>query len=201
MPKSKDDSRRRYIEEPFARAEIKARLAGHFSLIEEVEAVDAVGNSFKIDAVSKCAATGWTFGWEFKKSHLFKSEFADALRQAIHYRLARITDPRLPELGGCQLPAVAVFPDWLGEHDDGVTEYGREAEGMRLLAAQFRVGTMREMAEGRLSFMMGQSAIWHSATGWTKNAEGVLFGKRGLGAVRKRDAVAARGNLAGIVTS
>ena len=64
--------------------------------------------------------------------------------------------------------------------------YGREAEGMRLLAAQFRVGAMRETGD-RLSFIMGQSAIWQSDKGWTGNAEGVLFGKCGFGAMRKFD--------------
>lgn len=187
MPKAKDESRRRYVEEPLARTAILTRLGGYFDFIEEVEAVDASGNSLRIDAVSYCVVTDWAFGWEFKKSPLFKSEFAGALRQAIHYRLARIVDRRLPEFEGRQLPAVAVFPDWLGEHDEDSINYGLEAEGMRLLAAQFRVGTIREIGDKRFSFFMGQSAIWHSETGWTKNAEGVLFGKRGLGATRKRD--------------
>lgn len=187
MPKSKDDSRRRYIDEPLARAAILTRLADRFSFVEEVEAVDADGNRFRIDAVSRCAATGWAFGWEFKRSHLYKQEFAAALRQGIHYRFARIVDRRLPDCEGSHLPAIALFPDWLGEHDDDTSNYGREAEGMRLLAAQFRVGTMREIDDDRVSFFMGQSAIWHSAKGWTMNAEGVLFGKRGLGAMRKRD--------------
>jgi hypothetical protein len=84
------------------------------------------------------------------------------------------------------LPGIALFPDWLGEHDGDLVNYGLQAEGMRLLAAQFRVGTMRETPAG-FSFFMGQSAIWHSSSGWTKTAEGVLFGKRPLGAVRKKD--------------
>lgn len=188
MPRSKDDNRRRYVSEPLARAAILDALADRFEFVEEVEAVGAGGDTFKIDAVCRCAETGWSFGWEFKRSHLFKSEFADTLRQAIHYRHSRIADKRLAHIGGSQLAAIAVFPDWLGEHDDDVTNYGREAEGMRLLAAQFRVGTMRETGGGRFSFIMGQGAIWHSTTGWTKNAEGVLFGKRGLGAIRKKDA-------------
>jgi hypothetical protein len=187
LPKSKDDSRRRYIDEPLARGAILTRLADRFSFIEEVEAVDEDGNGFRIDAVSRCADTGWTFGWEFKRSHLYMKEFAPALRQAIRYRLARIVDRRLPQLRGSRLRAIALFPDWLGEHDDDGSNYGREAEGMRLLAAQFRVGTMRELAPDRFSFFMGQNAIWHSASGWTKNAEAILFGKRGLGAMRKPD--------------
>jgi hypothetical protein len=187
MPKSKDDSRRRYISEPLARAAILDTLGKRFEFIEEVEAVGTGGDTFRIDAVCRCAESGWSFGWEFKRSHLYKSEFADALRQAIHYRHSRITDKRLGDVQGSQLAAIALFPDWLGEHDDDTTSYGREAEGMRLLAAQFRVGTMRENANGGFSFIMGQGAIWHSASGWTKNAEGVLFGKRGLGAARKKD--------------
>ncbi|MFD1613344.1 hypothetical protein ACFSCW_16195 [Sphingomonas tabacisoli] len=173
MPKSKDDSRRRYVAEPFARAAIVDGLSCYFDFIQEVEAMNADGNLMRIDAVSRCRLTNWTFGWEFKKSHLFKSEFADAMRQAVNYRLSRIIDPRLPAYKDMQLPAIAVFPDWL--------------EGMRLLGAQFRVGTMRQISHDKFSFLMGQSAIWHSSSGWTKNAEGVLFGKRGLGSTRKRD--------------
>ena len=90
------------------------------------------------------------------------------MRQAIHYRLARITDERLPELAGAQLLAVAVFPDWL-------------------LASHFRVGTMRWSGQDRLSFIMGESAIWHSDRGWSPNAEGVLHGKRRLGATKRKD--------------
>lgn len=187
MPKSKDDTRRRYFDEPLARAAILSRLADRFSFVQEVEAVDPDGNGFRIDAVSRCSDTGWSFGWEFKRSHLYMKEFAPALRQAIRYRLARIDDRRLPDFQGLRLPAIVLFPDWLGEHDEDSINYDREAEGMRLLAAQFRVSAMREIAPDRFSFIMGQSAIWHSATGWTKNAEGVLFGKRGLGAMRKRD--------------
>ena len=107
--------------------------------------------------------------------------------QDIHYRLSRISDDRLADHKGQQLPAIALFPDWLGEHDDDTTNYALEAEGMRLLAAQFRVGTMRRIDAGKFSFFMGQSAIWHSVSGWTGNAEGILFGKRGLGSVRKKD--------------
>jgi len=187
MPKSKDDSRRKYIDEPLARTAIKEQLATRFNFIEEVEAVDPDGNTFWIDAVSCCGERGWTLGWEFKRSPLFKSEFADALRQAIRYRLSKIVDQRLPEFKDRRLPAIAMFPDWLGEHDEDGISYAREAEGMRLLAAQFRVGAMREKANDQLRFIMGQNAIWDSTTGWTKNAEGVLFGKRGLGAMRKRD--------------
>jgi hypothetical protein len=187
MPKSKDDSRRKYFDEPSARARILTCLAGRFSFAEEVEAVDPDGNGFRIDAVSRCAERHWTFGWEFKRSPLFKSEFADVLRQAIRYRLSKIVDRRLPEFQGKQLPAIAMFPDWLGEHDEDGINYGREAEGMRLLAAQFRVGTMRETGDDQFSFIMGQSAIWHSHKGWTGNAEGVLFGKRGLGSMRRKD--------------
>lgn len=187
MPKSKDDTRRRYIDEPLARSTILTRLAHRFSFIEEVEAIDPDGNGFKIDAVCRCIDSGWTFGWEFKRSHLYMKEFAPALRQAIRYRLSKIIDRRFPEWEGKRLPAIAVFPDWLGEHDEDAINYGREAEGMRLLAAQFRVGTMREIADDQFRFVMGQNAIWYSTTGWTKNAEGILFGKRGLGAMRKHD--------------
>lgn len=187
MPKSKDDGRRRYTTEPLARAAIIDGLSSHFDFIEEVEAINADGHVMRVDAVAICRTSGWTFGWEFKRSHLFKSEFADAMRQSIHYRLSRITDTRLPAYKDMQLPAIALFPDWLGEHDDDTTNYSKEAEGMRLVGAQFRVGTMRQSGDDKFAFLMGQSAIWYSASGWTKNADGVLHGKRGLGATRKKD--------------
>jgi hypothetical protein len=187
MPKSKDDSRRRYEDQEDARRRIVACFSDRFEFWHEVWAIGPDGDKFRIDAVSKCKETGWTFGWELKRSHLYMREFAPALRQAIHYRFAKLTDPRLPQIQGRQLPAIAVFPDWLGEHDEDDVFYDREADGMRLLAAQLRVGTMRESDNARFSFKMGQSAIWHSWQGWTGNAEGVLFGSRGLGSMRRKD--------------
>ena len=187
MAKSKDDSLRLYGEESAARIAAYTLLRDTFEFYDEVEAISADGDSFRVDAVCRCGISGYVFGWEFKRSHLFKKEFAAAIRQAIHYRLARITDERLPELRGTQLPAVAVFPDWLGEHDEAHIDYGREADGMRLLASHFRVGTMRWTGQDRLSFIMGESAIWHSDRGWSPNAAGVLHGKRPLGAAKRKD--------------
>jgi hypothetical protein len=187
MAKSKDESRRRYQDQEDARRRIVSSLSDAFEFWHEVWAIGPDGDQLRIDAVSKCKETGWTFGWEFKRSHLYMKEFAPALRQAIHYRLARLIDSRLIELNGRQLPAIAVFPDWFGEHDQDDVCYDREAEGMRLLAAQLRVGTMRECDNDHFSFKMGQSAIWHSWKGWTGNAEGVLFGSRGIGSMRRKD--------------
>ena len=110
--------RRHRLAATVGRAAAYALLQSTFDFYDEVEAISAEGDSFRIDAVCRCATSGYVFGWEFKRSHLFKKEFAAAMRQAIHYRLARITDERLPELAGAQLLAVAVFPDWLGEHDE-----------------------------------------------------------------------------------
>jgi hypothetical protein len=187
LPRSKDESRRNFRDEPDARAFLIERLSPAFEFWEKVRAVGIDGDSFELDAVSKCRTTGHVIGWEFKRSPLFKSEFADALRQAIHYRFARIADSRLPGLEGAHLAAIAVFPDWEGKHDDDVSDYSREAAGMRILAGQFRVGTMRLASSGRLSFIMSENAIWHSDDGWNKNAEGVLYGKRSLGSARKKD--------------
>lgn len=186
MAKSKDETRRRYGGEPLATAVIIEKLKPYFDLWLQVDAIGADGDGFKIDMVARCLETGWFFGVEVKRSHLFKSEFANGLRQAIYYRLARITDPALVELGLSRLPAVALFPDWLGEHDDDTSDFSAEAVGMRLLAGQFRVGTLREVGD-RISFIMHQTGIWHSNSGWTKTAEGVLFGKRPIGAMRKKD--------------
>lgn len=190
MPRSKDETFRRFQVEPDAHNYLRDRLNGNFEFLEAVRAKSVEGDLFEIDLVARCRTTGWTIGIEVKRSHLFKSEFADALRQAIHYRFARIIDARLLDLAGWQLSAVAVFPDWDGTHDDGKTEYSREAEGMRVLASQFKVGALRLWKDDRLSLIMGENAIWHSHTSWNGNAKGVLFGKRSLGAVRKHDRAA-----------
>ncbi|MEO8722097.1 MAG: hypothetical protein ABI395_01030 [Sphingobium sp.] len=187
MVKSKDDTLRKYREEDDAKKFIIAQLSDRFKFWLEVNAVGMDGDKLRIDAVSLCTETGWYFGWEFKKSHLYKSEFAYVMRQAINYRLARIQDSRISDIQGSRLRAIAVFPDWLGEHDEDDTNYGKEAEGMRLLAAQFRVGTMREREDGRLSFIMGQNGIWHSTTGWTKTAPGIMDGERSIGSQRRKD--------------
>lgn len=70
MAKSKNDSRRRYVTEPLARAEVLQRLVPHFEFTEEVEAINPDDHALRIDAVATSRTTGWTFGWEFKKSHL-----------------------------------------------------------------------------------------------------------------------------------
>jgi hypothetical protein len=187
MPKSKDETRRKYPTEESARSAIINGLSEKFEFFEEVQAIGPEGDHFRIDAVSKCREKGWFFGWEFKRSHLYKSEFSKAISQAIDYRYSRINDSRISHLVGMRLPAIALFPDWLGEHDEDDVNYGREAEGMRLVGAKFRVGTMRENNDGRLGFIMGQSGIWHSSNGWVSNAENILFGKRDVGSQRKRD--------------
>ncbi|WP_413207496.1 hypothetical protein [Rhodospirillum sp. A1_3_36] len=187
MAKSKDDSRRKYRTEDLARSAAIYGLSDKFDIFEQVNLMGLDDNAMRIDAVARCLDTGWMIGLEFKKSHLFMSEFSKAIRQAIHYRISEINDKRFPEYIGCRLPAIALFPDWLGEHDDDVTSYLKESEGMRIVAEKFRVGTMREMNKGRISFIMGQAAIWHSSTGWTKNAESVLFGDIGFASVRKKD--------------
>ena len=187
MAKSKDDTHRTYQEEADARSRFFDALSCYFDLKFEVKARGLEGDEFSIDAVGRCYDTGRIVGFEFKRSHLFKSEFAAALRQAIYYRLARITDTRFSDFDIPQLPALFVFPDWLGLHDNGKLMYAGEADGMRFLAGQFRVGTVRETANERFSFIMHESGVWHSNSGWTKNSEGVLFGKRPIGAARKHD--------------
>lgn len=187
MPKAKDEGRRKFAVEDEAKAAMQSALSDHFEFWNDVKAKGPEGDDYVFDAVSRCRATGWVLGWEYKRSHLFKSEFADALRQGIHYRSARIIDEKLPALAGTRPPAIVLFPDWLGEHDDGSTSYACEAEGMRVLAAQLRVGTMRESKSGRMSIFMGQTAIWHSNTGWSKDADNILHGKKALASARKHD--------------
>lgn len=185
--RSKNESRRKYRTEQISVEKVVDLLSPYFEIWKEVDAVGIEGDPFKIDAVCKCKKYGWYIGLEVKRSHLYMKEFAPALRQAIHYRFARIRDDRISELEGKHLPAMALFPDWLGEHDEDDISYAKEAEGMRLLAAQLRVGTFRENPDGTASLIKGQGAIWHSKSGWNGNAEGWLFGKRGLAATRRKD--------------
>lgn len=163
------------------------KLSEYFSIVEEVTAEGPEGDKFLIDALCQCRDTGWYIGLEIKRSHLYKSEFSKAMRQAIHYRLSRINDKRVPELEAQQLPTVALFPDWMGKHDEDDVSYAQEAEGMRLVGAQIRVSTFRENNLGNLVLIGGQGAIWYSETGWTGNAKGWLFGKRGFASTRRKD--------------
>ncbi len=178
---------RRYTEAQ-ARQMALSRLASDFHFFEEVCARDpSSGDSYRLDAVSVCEATGYVLGWEFKPSHLFKSEFAKALRQAIYYRNAHFADPRYPWLADKKVAACIVCPDWDGLHEDGLVEHAKEADGMRLLASHFRVGALRESVKNSLCIIVGEQAIWHSASGWTKNAPGVLTGKRPRASGKSRD--------------
>lgn len=58
MPRSKDETRRRFREEPEARAFLLERLSGDFDFWEKVRAIGAAGDIFELDAVSKCEWTG-----------------------------------------------------------------------------------------------------------------------------------------------
>lgn len=180
---------KREFTEPSARKFVIDRLGNGFDFMEEVWATDkATGDRYRLDAVSVCEATGHVLGWEFKRSHLFKKEFADALRQASNYRMAHIDDQRFPGISGKLVEACIVFPDWDGLHASGRMDYAREADGMRLLASHWRVGVMRKLPlEEHTSIIVGEQAIWHSKSGWTKNADGVLLRKRRRGATRKFD--------------
>jgi hypothetical protein len=191
MRKAKDDSHRRFKTEVDARKFLLDALQNDFMFYEEIWARDtATGQRYRMDAVSVCEHTGHILGWEFKKSHLFKSEFCAALKQAIDYRGAVIDDDRLPGLVGNLVEACIVFPDWDGLHDDGEMVWGKEADGMRLLASHFRVGTLIHRQPSNIfHIVIGEQAIWHSNSGWTGNANGVLLGKRRRGATKSYDAV------------
>ena len=187
MRKAKSDAYRLFRTEELARAFVLDRL----KFLEEVSAQDLVTKQeYRLDAVSVCEGTGHILGWEFKKSHLFKAEFAAALKQASDYRGARITDSRWPGFEDKIVEACILFPDWDGLHDEGEIEYEKESDGMRLLASHFRVGTLRyEPAKDRLHIIVGEQAIWHSYSGWTANADGVLLGKRRKGSTKAYDVV------------
>ena len=187
MVKAKDNTKRKFQTEIEARTYIINKLQNHFEITEEVSAKGPEGDDFRIDAICQCKKTGWFVGLEIKKSHLFKAEFAKAVRQAIYYRLSRVNDRRLTELVRGRLPTVALFPDWMGEHDEDDVSYSQEAEGMRLVGGQFRVSTLRENNYGNLVLLGGQVPIWSEQSGWTGNAKGWLYGKRSLGSNRRKD--------------
>ena len=180
---------RKFQNEAAARAQAIALLREHFRLIEEVRACGPPDTTrYVFDAVTICPDQGYLLAWEFKRSHLYKKEFAHVLRQGIYYRLAGIDDSRLPEMRGRRPDACIVFPDWDGLHDDGKLHYDREADGMRFLASHFRVGALCDAPKyGGVSIIVGESGIWHSWAGWTKNAPGVLRGKRPLASGRRVD--------------
>jgi hypothetical protein len=189
VPKCKDETWRRFPNEAAARAHAVDLLQQHFEIFQEVGARGPPGKTpYCYDALTICPESGYTLAWEFKRSHLLKSEFANVLRQAIYYRLAAIVDPRLPALAGYRPDACIVHPDWDGLHDDGTLQYAREAAGMRLLASHFRVGSLVEAPKyGGMSIIIGESGVWHSWSGWTKNAFGILKGKRPLASQRRPD--------------
>ena len=186
--KSKNDDLRRFGEQREAKVLAESALSSHFEMQSEVELRSPAGDKFRIDAVAICPTAGYIVGLEYKASFLFTREFADSLRQAINYRDCEIVDKRLPVYLGRRLDCCLVFPDWDGLHEDNTLLYVREAEGMRLLAQHFRVGVLRENTNLSFSMVIGPSnsgGVWHSASGWTKNALGVLRGKRRRGSATK----------------
>lgn len=189
MKKSKDETKRTFQEEGHARDAAFLFLKKEFEIFEEVNLLGRNGERFRVDAICLCRNTGYIFGIEFKKSHLFKSEFADTLRQAIYYSDSTINDERLGTHNLKPLNVVGVFPDWLGEHDDDITSYDREANGMRILACHFKVGALRLVkrysGELRLDFVMGEQSLWNSEYGWSKNSEPIFFGRRKLASRKK----------------
>ena len=184
-----DQALRHFSVEDAARKFVLDRLGVHFDFYQEVGAADRVtGQKYRFDAVSVCESTGYLLGWEFKRSHLLKKEFGKALKQAADYREAVITDAKLSSLHGKQVEACIVFPDWDGLHASGRMDNAKEADGMRLMASYFRVGTLaHRMPTDDLRIIVGEQPIWHSTTGWNGLAEGVLRGKRPRGATKSYD--------------
>jgi hypothetical protein len=113
--------------------------------------------------------------------------FSDALRQAIDYRDSVFDDRRVLPFNKSKMNCCVVFPDWDGLHEDGTERYRREAWGMKVLAQRFQVGVLsRTQSRGSCSFVLGNIGVWHSKTGWTPNAKGLLEGKRRRGSGTKR---------------
>lgn len=187
MTKPPKDHHLREFSEVAARSFAIDGLSANFSTFEEVWLRSPIGERFRIDAIAFCPNKSFMIGIEFKPSHLAMSEFSDALRQCINYRDSAVEDDRFPVINGKRLNCCIVFPDWEGLHDDGTTAYSKEAWGMRVLAAHFRVGVLsRTQIKGAISFVLGNQGVWHSTTGWTGNAAGLLAGKRRRGSASKR---------------
>ena len=180
MSTAKDNSLREFRLEQDARRFALDLLKDHFDFFEEVCVQNLLSQkTLRMDAVSVCEASGHIIGWEFKKSHLFKQEFGRAIKQAADYRDSIICDSKLQGLNGQRVEACLIFPDWDGLNDNGELLYQREADGMRLLASHFRVGTFTHSRPNkRHHIIVGEQAIWHSDSSWTANANGVLLGKR-----------------------
>lgn len=187
MTKRPKDHRLREFSEVDARSFAIERLRAKFNTFEEVWLRSPIGERFRIDAIALCPNKTFLVGIEFKSSHLAMSEFSDALRQCINYRDSSVEDDRFPLIDGQRLNCCIVFPDWNGLHDDGTIAYSKEASGMRVLAAHFRVGVLsRTQIKGAISFVLGNQGVWHSTTGWTGNAAGLLAGKRRRGSGSKQ---------------
>ena len=186
MQRSKNDELREFDEEA-ARAFAFETLKPYFYIYEEVWLRSQIEERFRIDAVAVCSIETYLIGLEFKRSHLKMSEFSDALRQSINYRDAIIDDPRFPSINEKRVHACFVFPDWDGVHEDGSQLYKKEAFGMKVLANHFRVGVLsRTQRKDSCSFVLGNQGVWHSSSGWTQAAKGLMQGKRKRGSGTKR---------------
>jgi hypothetical protein len=186
--KPKNDHLRQFAFQEQAMEFVRTHLSQDFDLFEEVGLISSDRRAFKVDAIAICKELGYVIGLECKASSLFPREFADAFRQAIDYRDSVINDPRMPDHQGQLLDCCLVCPDWDGLHEDGTHVYSQQAEGMRLLAMHFRVGVLRINQNQSLSMVIGPSqsgGIWHSNSGWTGNALGVLRGKKRRGSGTK----------------
>jgi len=191
----------RYASEDQATEALVSYLEKHFDVTLQVRmeglevGPDAKVADYRIDLIARHRhEPRWIVGFEVKKGFHFMREYAAAIKQAADYRAALIRDPeRAPDLDGKRLAAIMVFPEWTGMHDNGKLEYEREADGMSMLAGNFRVGTcgLRKGRHG-LTFRMGQGRLWSEGEGWIYNAEGILFGKRRKGGVRANDDYIAR---------
>lgn len=145
---------------------------------------------YRIDLVARCRDEhGWVVGFEIKRGFFFMKEYAAAIKQTADYRSSTISDPiKAPRLEGRRLPAIFVFPNWNGLHDNGEYEYAKEAVGMQVLAGKFRVGVCGLSKTHGLTLMIGLNRLWSQGGGWIWNAEKILFGKRQLGSQRQKEA-------------
>lgn len=169
------------------------RLNPHFETVKQVRMIDIEDReqSYRIDLIGRCRdETDCIVGFEVKRGFTFMKEYAAALKQAADYRSAMISDSeKVPRYEGYRLAAIFVFPNWNGLHTNRNREYEREAIGMEVLAAKFRVGVCG-VSSGHhgLTFTMGWNRLWSAGAGWVKDAENVLFGKRQVGSVRIHEA-------------
>lgn len=170
---SEQDAEQRF-EEVFGR---------HFILRKQVQMKHLDGTRLRIDYLGRPkdpAQMPWLSyaGFELKATTEAIGELCSALKQAIDYRHAVITDKRFPRLHQRTPPFVFVYPD-AGQEDFGgaKTVYG----GAIRVAGQYNVGLARHeiyYGSSRVALHISGTLLWCSAQGSRGVAKNFGIGRR-----------------------